>query len=397
MNKRHWVLVGGLLLLVVVLALAGWWRFGRALPVTTVTLAEGPVTVRVVGPGTVQARVPITLAARLTATVTAVQADVGDAVRAGQLLVTLDARELAARRSAVASQRQTQQRNLEAAEAALRKAAADLALARSRQQRDAELQQQGFVSAAGMDTSAAALQAAEAAEQGARATVAARRAEQVTTAHELEVAQTTESYTRIAAPRDAVVVQRLVEPGSTVVPGSPLLKLVDPGTVWVAMRVDEAQLARVQPGQPATIRLRSGAVLGGRVERIARQSDAATREIDVHVAFDAVPPDFAIDQEAEVSLDTGEQRGLRLPVTALLRDREGRTGVLVVRDGRTRFVPVRTGVSDGQTVLVDAGARAGDRADRAEGAAGLAAGAVVVAPAAGVREGLRVQPQPAAR
>ena len=394
MTRNRWMGVAVLLVLAAALALATWWRFGRAVSVPTVTLAEGAVTVRVVGPGTVQARVPITLAARLTATVTAVQADVGDHVRAGQLLVTLDDRELAARRSAVASQRQTQQSNLQAAEAAQRKAVAELALARSRQQRDAELQQQGFVSAAGMETSTAALQAAEAAEQGARAAVAARQAERVTTAHELQAAEATQSYTRIVAPRDAVVVQRLVEPGSTVVPGAPLLKLVDPATIWVAMRVDEAQLARVQPGQPATIRLRSGAVLDGRVERIARQSDAATREIDVHVAFDTVPPDVAIDQEAEVSLDTGEVRGLRLPVAALVRDREGRAGVLVVRDGRTRFVPVRTGVSDGQSVLL---AEATDDTGGAEGAAGLAAGAVVVAPAAGVREGLRVQPQPAAR
>jgi RND family efflux transporter MFP subunit len=379
MNRTRWMLALGLLGIVAAVALAAWWRFGRAVPVQVVTITQGGVPVQVVGPGSVQARVPITLAARLTATVTAMHADVGDTVRAGQLLATLDDRDLAARRSVVASQRQTQQRNVEAAEAGLRKAQAEATLARSRQQRDVELKQQGFLSAAGLETSTAGLQAAEAAVQAAQAALAARHAELATNVHELQAAETTQSYTRLLAPADGLIVQRLAEPGSTVTPGSPLLKLVDPATVWVAMRVDEAMLARIQPGQPAQIRLRSGAVHTGRVARIARQSDAATREIDVHVNFDRVPAGFAIDQEAEVTVDTGSMAGLRMPVAALLIDRSGRRGVLVVEAGRTRFVPVRTGVADGDFVLVQQG---------------LAAGDVVAAPAAGLRDGMRVSPQP---
>ena len=51
------------------------------------------------------------------------------------------------------------------------------------------------------------------------------------------------------------------------------------------------------------------------------KSVAATRELDVHVAFDNVPPRFAIDQEAEVSIAVGEDRGILVPLTALTRSR----------------------------------------------------------------------------
>ena len=377
MNLRRWTFTLGLVALVAAVAAAGWWRFGRTVVVDTVTVQIGAVPVPVRGPGSVQARVPITVASRLTATVTAMHADVGDSVRAGQLLATLDDRDLQARLSVVASQRETQQRSLEAAQATLRKAQADLALALSRQQRDAALGAQGFLSAAGLEASAASQQSALAAVQGAEATLAARRAEQATQQHELAAAATTASYTRLLAPMDALVVQRLAEPGSTVVPGSPLLKLVDPASVWVAMRVDEAQVARIQPGQAARITLRSGSVHAGRVVRIARQTDAATREIDVFVAFDTVPAGFAIDQEAVVTVDTGMVTGLRLPITALMAHPDGRRGVLRVVDGRTRFAAVRTGAGDGDAVLV---------------LQGLAAGDVVAAPAAGLREGQRVTP-----
>jgi RND family efflux transporter MFP subunit len=377
MSRTRWTaaLVALVVLAAVVAAL--WWRFGHAVAVGMVTVAEGPVAVRVVGPGTVQARVPITLASRVTATVSTVRADVGDAVRAGQLLVTLDDRDLSARRDAVASQRVTQQRNVEAAEAALQRSRAELALALSRQQRDAELQARGFVSDAGLDGSRAALEAARAAEQSAVATLEARRSELATSAHELTAAETGRSYAQLSAPRDAVVIQRLAEPGTTVVPGTPLLKLVDPSSIWVAMRVDETMLERLRPGLPATILLRSGATHAGQVARIARQSDPATREIDVHIAFDRVPADFAIDQQAEITVQAGEQRGLRVPVSALVRDSEGRAGLLAVSGDRTRFVPARLGATDGQHVLVQGELAAGDR---------------VVAPAEGVRAGMRVKP-----
>jgi RND family efflux transporter MFP subunit len=376
-NRRLWIRALLAALLLALLAGAAWWRFGRAIEVPTAPVVEAALPLLVTGPGTVQARVPVTLASRITGTVTSMRADVGDAVPAGTLLVTVDDRDLQARRQIVLAQRETQQRNLEGAEAALARAQAELALARTRARRDAELQARGFLSEAGLDSANTTLQAAQAAEQGAVATVAARRAELGTSAQELRAAQVAESYAQVLAPLDAVVVQRLVEPGATVVPGSPLLRLVAPDSVWIVMRVDEAQLDRVQPGQAAAIRLRSGGTVPGRVVRVARQSDAATREVEVHVAFEQVPVHFVIDAQADVAITTGRQEGLQVPLSALLRDRDGRPGVLRVQDGRTRFVPVRAGAGDAERLLVEGALSAGDR---------------VVAPAAGVREGVRVRP-----
>jgi multidrug efflux pump subunit AcrA (membrane-fusion protein) len=128
-------------------------------------------------------------------------------------------------------------------------------------------------------------------------------------------------------------------------------------------------------GQTASIRLRTGEVVAGKVARIARQSDAATRELEVDVAFDVPLARFAIDQEAEVGIIVGDVPGIVLPLTALTRDRTGRQGVLVVVDSRTAFRPVQTGVSDGQVVLIDNGLAHGER---------------VVASAAAVKPGMRV-------
>jgi len=372
--------LGALAIVLLVLVAAGgaaWWRFARAVDVPVVAVLQGAIPARVVGPGTVQARVPVTLAARVSASVVQVHADVGDAVRAGQPMVTLDDSDLSARRAVVGSQQQAMLRNVEGARAALAKAQTDLTLARARQQRDAQLLGRGFVSQAVLDASTAAAEGAAAGVDAARAALSAREADVRTLTQEARYADAVLAYTRIVSPMDGVVIQRLVEPGTTVAPGAALLRLVDPTTLWVATRVDESVVHRVEPGQPASIRLRSGEVIGGKVARIARQSDAATRELDVHVSFDVPPRRFAIDQEAEVTIAVGEDRGWVLPLTALLRDRTGRQGVLVIEDGRTRFRPVQTTGADARHVLVSTG---------------LEGGEPVVAVAEGRVAGMRVRP-----
>lgn len=376
MNRR--VLAAVLVAALVLVAAASviYLRFGRAVAVSIVEAVHGSVALRVVGPGSVQARVPVTLSARITATVAQLNADVGDVVKRGQDVAVLDDRDLSARRGVVGGQQEALVRNIKAAKATVVKAQAELELARSKQRRDAELLRSGFVSQAVLDASAAALRVAAANLDNARASHAARQAEMQAQLQEVRYSDTVLSFTRITAPMNGVIIARLAEVGATVVPGSPVFRMVDPATLWVAMRVDESVVGRVQIGQVASIRMRTGETLTGKVARIAHQSDAATRELEVDVAFDSPPARFAIDQEAEVSIDTGEVSGIAVPLTALTRDGEGRQGVLVVVDARTKFHPVQTGASDGQRVLIGKG---------------LAGGQRIVARADGVKASMRVQ------
>ena len=362
--------------LAVAAAVAVAWMVLRAAPVETQIAAEGVIPVQITGPGTVDARIPVTLSARITATVAKLHADQGDAVKQGQILVSLDDRELDAKRAAATNAQETVARNIAAAKAAVAKAEAELDLARSKFRRDQDLARSAYISQSGLDASTAALRAGEATLENAKATLAARESEARGVAHDARYADTVLSHTRITAPMDAIVVERLAEVGSTVVPGTPLFRLVDPATVWVAVRVDESVVGRVKLGQPARIRLRTGEELGGTVTRIARQSDTATRELEVDVAFDAPPERFTIDQEAQVTIRAGEEHGVVVPVSALVEN-AGKPGVLVVTEGRARFRPVQAGAADAMHVVVRKG---------------VAAGEVVIVKPAGVKPGARVAP-----
>jgi RND family efflux transporter MFP subunit len=346
-SLARWALVA-LLALAAALVL---WRLTRPEAAPPVGISQGEVELRVSGPGTVQARVPVTVSARVSAQVLSLHADHGDTITRGQPLAVLDDRDLAARRAAAAAARESIGRNIAAAQASFAKAQADVELAASKHRRDADLRRAGFISESAYDSSALGLRAAEAAAANAQATLEARRAEARVVAEDARYAEALWSYTRVAAPMDGLVIQRAVEVGSMVAPGAALFRIVDPATLWVAARIDEALVGRIEEGMPATIRLRSGETYPGRVARISRQSDAATRELEVNVAFDQPPARFAIDQEAQVAISAGVERGPAVPVEALVR-RDGQQGVMLVRDGHTVFQPVRIAASDGRLAIV---------------------------------------------
>jgi HlyD family secretion protein len=359
-SKRSRIALASAGAILAALALGSAFALLRPAPGQSVAVTRGEVAVAITGSGTLQARIPVTLTARITAQVVSLHADQGDQVRRGQLLAVLDDRDLAARRAAASASRDGIERNVAAAQANLAKADADLELAQARLRRERELLRAGFLSHSAFDASSLALKSAQAALDSAAAQLAARRAETRAVGEEVRYAETQLSHTRLVAPMDALVVQRSTEVGSISTPGSPLFRLIDPKSIWIAARIDEALVERVSEGMPAIIRLRSGTEHAGRVARISRQSDAATRELDVYVAFDTPPERFAIDQEAEVTIAAGTEQGLVVPVAALMRVKD-QQGVMLLRDGKSVFQPVRVTASDGKLALIAVGLDEGAR------------------------------------
>lgn len=348
MITRHITTKRVLFALIALLALAaitGWWlKGGQA--VETYQVGEATLEESVRGPARVQARVAVTVSARVTAVILAIDTDIGQRVRKDQVLARLDDRDLKAR--------------VAAANASLARARADLALAASKERRDQGVFDKGFISAAAMDTSVMQRQA--------------KAAEVSAMVQELRLAEAQASYATLRAPMDGIVVARLADPGDTAAPGTPILRMVDPATLQAVARIDETEAGRIQPGMPATIRLRSGGEAAGRVARIALEADAAAREFEVEVAFVEPPARFAIDQEAEVVIRAGTVRGLVIPLSAVMRQ-DGRPGVLKVNGGRARFQPIEAGASSQGMLLVRKGLNAGD---------------VIVRAAQSVRPGSRV-------
>jgi HlyD family secretion protein len=181
-----------------------------------------------------------------------------------------------------------------------------------------------------------------------------------------EAAASRLAQTVIAAPADAVVLTRQVEPGQIVQPGRTLLTLALAGPVQLLAQVDELSLEQLQAGQLAGVladafpRQRFSA----RVLAIAPQVDAQRGAVEVRFALVPPVPDFLReDMTLSVEVETARrERTLVLPLDALRSD-DGAGGATawVDEDGRVRARTLRLGVRTLDAAEVLDGLRAGDK------------------------------------
>lgn len=336
------------------------YRFLFYRPLVTVLKVQSQeIQGQVKGPGTVQSRVPVIISAKIIGIVEKLYVDQGDRVQKGAPLVELDAAELKAKMNAAQASHLRSQRELSRARAEVNKAQANLALAQSNFRRDEEVFKPGYISAAAMDTTRAQLRLAESEAQAAQAQLDAQAAQAAQAASEVKASEAFLHYTRILAPMDGLITARRAEVGSTVSPGTPILQMVDLNSIWVAAWIDASQLAQLQEGQQAAIRLRSGREYRGEVVRITKEADTVTRELEVDVALATLPQPLAIGEEAEVTIFTERQQAPAIPLLALQYS-QAKTGVLLVKQGRLTFQAVTPGVNDGKKVAILEGLQEGE-------------------------------------
>jgi HlyD family secretion protein len=125
------------------------------------------------------------------------------------------------------------------------------------------------------------------------------------------------------------------------------VKLIDPGSLWVKLRVDQGRSAGLAPGLVARITLRSrpGETMVGKVARVEPLADAVTEERLAQVAFDALPTGVSVGEMAEVTLQLpASEEGLVVP-NAALQNQAGTRGVWLLKDGALKFVAVSVGAN----------------------------------------------------
>lgn len=276
--------------------------------------------------------------------VTSLDVDVGQTVKQGQLLLTLDHRTLDA--------------DLEQANAALREAEAGASLARSNLARGQQLASGKYISANQLDELRAQRIQSEAqvgTARAARDSAALRR-----------------SFADLRAPAAGIISKRLVQPGQVVAAGSELLRLIRDGRLEWRAELPSAQLARVHPGDLIRLRGRDGADVTGRVRAVSPGVDADTRTGTVYADLPQ-PGGLQTGTYLEGRIESGTTQVLAVPAAAVVL-RDGFPCVFTVdAKGQAQQRRIKAGDSDnGWTAVLD-GLKPGERVVL-EGAGFLAEG-----------------------
>ena len=331
-----------LALLAVIIPLLGLFiyvglRSGPLAPVAvTVSSVESrAMTPALFGIGTVEARYTYKIGPTFAGRVKSLEVDVGDQVKAGQVLGEMEPVDLDDR---VRSQESAFKR----AEATLREAEARQAFAQAQARRYEQLFAARLISEEIVTTRRQEMQIADASLSAAREDIARAHSD-----YEGLVAQ--RSNLRLIAPVDGVVVVRDADPGTTIVAGQSVVEVIDPKSLWINVRFDQISVSGLAEGLSASIVLRSrgGQTLKGRVLRVELKADAVTEETLAKVTFNNKPePLPPLGELAEVTVDLPALLAAPLIPNAAVQREGDIVGVWQIVDGDLRFSSVKLGASD---------------------------------------------------
>jgi membrane fusion protein (multidrug efflux system) len=307
-----------------------------AIPVEVAKASHRAVAASYAGTGALDARAESQVVAKTSGIAMAVFAEEGQHVKAGQVLVRLDAD----RARLQAAQSAAQVRKLEA-----------------NYQRARQLAAQQMVSANDLDQLKYDLANARAVNNMAN----------------LEL-----SYTNVVAPISGVIASRSIKPGNFVQINTPIFRIVDDSRLELTLNVPEREIATLKAGQPVELQVDAlpGQSFDGTVDRVAPVVDSGSGTFRVICTFaggGALQPGMF----GRIKIDYDKRaNALVIPRVALLDD-QGTPAVYVVRNGKATRVPVKTGYTDGEWTEVRSGLKPGD--------------AVVTAGKVALRDGSAVQ------
>lgn len=328
-------------------------RSGPLAPVAvTLTTAEPrAIAPALAGIGTVQARYTYKIGPTYAGRIQRLDVQVGDAVKAGQVLGEMDPVDLDERMGA-------QQAAIKSAEAALRQAEAKQTFAQTQARRYEQLLAVRGTSEESTAIKRQELAVADAALGAAREDASRMRAE-------WQALRAQRSSLRLVAPVAGLVTVRHADPGTTVVAGQAVVEVIDPASLWVDARFDQISAEGLAAGLPARIVLRSrrGQSQPGRVLRVEPQADVVTEETLAKIVFDAplspLPP---VGELAEVTVQLPELPAAPTIPNAAIRTLDGKRGVWKFTGGRLAYAPLVLGRSDlDGRVQVEKGLAAGDQ------------------------------------
>lgn len=355
-----------------------------ALPVVNVVRAKqaGPVT-QLSLPGNVQAVTEGPILARAEGYLVKRLADIGDKVKAGQLLAVIDAPELDQQVTQAKATLDQATASLVQAQANLEQAKANEYLAEVTKTRNDTLVARGVLSKQEGDQSTAAYGAQHATVHAAEASIVA--AQQNVKAADANLSRLTElqNYKEVRAPFDGVITLRNVDTGTLINSQTTMLyRIAQFDVLRIFVNVPQSFSEQLRPGMAADVAIQElpGRHFKGKISRVSGSLDSSTRtlltEVQVPNPEGKILPGMYATVQVAVSRTV---LPVLIPGDAIVTRATGASIAVVDPDSTVRYHAVQLGRDYGLEVEVTSGLRDGQ--------------IVVVNPTDDVREGVKVKPQ----
>ncbi len=339
--------------------------------ISTVVAQTGKLTGGTVVSGKLEALSSANVVVKTSGKVASIPVDIGSEVAEGNLLLSLDAADLAAlvdlnaaqldraRNSDLPAQKNLAEYNLANTEAAFK--TAEAAFQRSKQLLDSNaISKQQFE-----QSERACLQARASYEsaQNALDILVGATIPQTIRQYEaqLKKAQADYANTIISAPISGVVTARYVNPGELASPTQTAVALVNLDTVVVQANVNEDQVNKMSVGQELKVKVGSvqNEPFTATVTNIALAANPSSKAYPVKIQIQNPRHILKPGMFAEVFLNINDEEGIIIPREALVKDGE-KDCVCVIDNGKVARREVTAGHTDGKSVIVRSGLKEGE-------------------------------------
>ncbi len=314
--------------------------------VTTVRSQSIPISQTITTNGTVEAFDLLSVSPRSSGLqIQSVNVREGDRVAAGQVLAVLDDSVLRSQIDQANAQVSAAIATVEQRRAEAAQAEAALSSARESFERYSSLFSQGAISAETLTSRRTEVATAEQTVGAERASITSAEASVRSAQAEVSRLETQLDQTLVVAPSDGVIAEKTATVGDTASAGTPLFKLISGDQLELAVKIPQAQLAKVSVGTPVQIRSESDAnlQLQGSVRSIDPTVDPQTRQATVKVGLpgsDRIRPGMFL----QAAIVTGTREGVAVPAESVLPQSSG--GFVVYQlnaDGTARSQTVEVG------------------------------------------------------
>ena len=299
----------------------------------------------------------VTIGADTSGRLVSLNVRIGDRVRSGSLLASIDSSGYAASVDQARGANAAAAASIGVSRAQLEQVQTRARLAATSAARMSSLYSQGVISRQQYDESQAGLRTAQAGVDQSQAAINAASGTAAESSGALAAAQVPLAHTAVIAPFDGIITATSADVGAVMNPGSAIVTLQDDRNLEVELAVPEALAAELQAGAPVRVRIDAlGSQARGRVRAVIPSTSP-----DLHVATVrvSVAPNAKIlpGMFARVLLPAKSLNSIAVPSKALVT-RAGQTGVFAIDAGRARFVPIEAGNTEGANLQVR-GLRAG--------------------------------------
>ena len=312
--------------------------------------------------GTVKAQLSATVSSKMMGAIQAFNVKEGDAVKKGDLLVVIDARQVAAQLDQARAALSEAQRAEAGAVSARTAAEAGARRAALSYERNRTMLAGGAITQETFESIEAQYKQAQAALEQAKAMVEAARFRIKQARAAVDSAAVAQKDAKVLAPFDGKVTAKLADAGALAAPGAPLLTMEREGGFRVDLVVPETYIRSIKSGQSVPVRIPAvdDAPITGMVDVVVPSADQGSRTFVVQVG---VPTTDGLRSGmfARVALPIGQKESLRIPITAVVHQGQ-LTGVFIVdADNTARFRLIRAGQEIAGQVEVISGIGDGTR------------------------------------